>query len=100
MNPAMMPRHARHGWMADRDGHAIDTTWGHLGVAYAGVPFDMEWLNLRNTLNEAVIGVIDDYLHNWPILRELGDHPEAGSIRRAPAQKSCPRSNDGLGTPR
>ena len=50
-------------------GNAIDSTWSRIGVAYAGVPFDLQWLNRRGLVNKAIICVLDDYherlAHPW-----------------------------------
>ncbi|HEV2293557.1 MAG TPA: hypothetical protein VGR35_06855 [Tepidisphaeraceae bacterium] len=64
-----------HAWVTDGQGNAIDNTWPRAGAAYAGVPFDTKYVNLNHVKNEAVICLIDDYLHDWPLLRDLGDHP-------------------------
>lgn len=65
-----------HAWVTDGQGRAIDNTWGKPGVAYAGVPFLTDFLNLRFLLNEAVICQLDDWEHDWPLLRDLGDRPD------------------------
>jgi hypothetical protein len=74
-------RRDHHAWVTDDSGRAIDVTWPTPGVAYAGVPFDTTFLNLSHLKNRAIICVIDDYVNNWPILGELGDHPERWAAR-------------------
>ncbi len=71
-----------HAWVTDGQGHAIDTTWSRIGVAYAGIPFDLQWLNRRGIVNKAIICVLDDYMNGWPILGELGDKPDEWIDRR------------------
>ena len=71
-----------HAWVTDGQGNAIDTTWQTTGVAYAGVPFNLRWLNERGLLQKAIVCVLDDYLNDWPILRDLGDRPDEWNDRR------------------
>jgi hypothetical protein len=65
-----------HAWVTDGEGRAIDTTWNRVGVAYAGVPFDVRWLNRRGLQQRSIICVLDDWQNNWPILGELGNRPD------------------------
>lgn len=65
-----------HAWVTDQHGNAFDSTWPKPGTAYAGVPFNTEFTNLNHVKNEAVICLIDDYLHEWPLLRDLADQPD------------------------
>jgi len=65
-----------HAWVTDGDGNAIDNTWDQPGVAYAGVPFDAKFVSVSVLGNSAVVSLIDDYLNDWPLRRELGDQPE------------------------
>lgn len=65
-----------HGWATDGTGRVIDNTLRKAAAAYAGVPFGTEFLNANLLKNRAVICLLDDYLHDWPMLGELGDKPE------------------------
>jgi hypothetical protein len=65
-----------HAWVTDGKGNAIDSTWDELGMAYAGVPFNLRWLNDRHVLRKAIVCVLDDWENHWPILCELGDRPQ------------------------
>lgn len=66
---------ALHAWVTTGDGNVIDPTWHDPGVAYAGVPFQTQFLNLTHLKNGQLISVLDDYVNNWPLLGELGDRP-------------------------
>ena len=70
---ASLPVH--HAWVTDGSGQAIDNTLEAPAGAYAGVPFLTGFVNLYHLRNEAIIGLLDDYLHDWPMLGELGDRP-------------------------
>ena len=70
---ASLPVH--HAWVTDGTGQAIDNTLEAPAGAYAGVPFLTGFVNLYHLRNEAIIGLLDDYLHDWPMLGELGDRP-------------------------
>jgi hypothetical protein len=65
-----------HAWVTDGKGNAIDNTWDKVGVAYAGVPLDIKWLNNRHVKQRAIVCVLDDFMNDWPILRDLGDRPD------------------------
>ena len=65
-----------HAWVTDGSGAAIDNTWPSVGVAYAGVPFQFAFLNLRHLKRKAVVCVLDGWQENWPILGDLGDRPD------------------------
>ena len=86
-----------HAWVTDGDGNAIDNTWDHPGVAYAGVPFDDSFVSASVARNSAVVSLIDDYLNDWPLRRELGEQPEEwlelagqGRTRLQPGTGRCP----------
>jgi len=64
-----------HAWVTDGKGSAIDNTFAEPGRAYAGVPFQLLFLLQRAVKNHAVITVLDDWEHDWPILGDLGDRP-------------------------
>ncbi|HDZ36949.1 MAG TPA: hypothetical protein ENH62_01455 [Marinobacter sp.] len=65
-----------HAWVTDGHGRAIDNTLREPPSAYAGVPFRTDFLNDYHLRNRAVICLLDDHLHDWPMLGELGDRPE------------------------
>jgi hypothetical protein len=65
-----------HAWLTDRQGNALDNTWPESGVAYAGVPFRIDFVNRSHIKNRLLVCLIDDYVHDWPLLRELGDKPD------------------------
>lgn len=74
-----------HAWNLDGDGCVVDTTWGAyddegncivpIGVAYCGVEFSVERADDATWNQDAT--VIDDWEHNWPLLREkwTGEDP-------------------------
>ena len=62
-----------HAWVTDGKGNVIDNTWDHVGVAYAGIPLHIKWLNNSYVKQRAIVCVLDDYMNDWPILRDLGD---------------------------
>jgi len=64
-----------HAWVTDGQGRAIDNTWPHPGVAYAGVPFKSLFVNITNLKNRAIVSLIDDYMNGWPLRGDLGDRP-------------------------
>ena len=65
-----------HAWVTDGTGRVIDNTLTEPATAYAGVPFGTSFLNVYHLRNRAVICLLDDYLHDWPMLCELGDRPD------------------------
>jgi hypothetical protein len=65
-----------HAWVTDGTGRAIDNTWVTPGVVYAGVPFKRGWVSLMGLKNKGVGSLIDDWQHDWPLLRALGDKPK------------------------
>ena len=64
-----------HAWATDGTGRVIDSTVESLAGAYAGVPFNTMFLNHYHLRNREVVSLLDDYLHDWPMLCELGDRP-------------------------
>ncbi len=71
-----------HAWVTDGTGRVIDSTWDKIGVAYAGVPLRIQWLNQRHLIAKAIVCVLDDWQNDWPILRDLGDRPDEWIDRR------------------
>jgi len=71
---ASVPR--LHAWVTDGHGRAIDNTWPHSGAAYAGVPFQSLFVHMTSLKNHASMSLLDDYQNRYPLLNELGDHPE------------------------
>ena len=69
-------RRVNHAWLTDGRGNAFDGTWPEPGVAYAGVPFRTGFVNFNHLKNREVVCLIDDYPHDWPLLRDLGDKPD------------------------
>ncbi|QNN21554.1 hypothetical protein HED60_04450 [Planctomycetales bacterium ZRK34] len=65
-----------HAWITDGSGRAIDPTWDQPGVAYAGVPFKMDFVLAAAIADHSVNSVLDDYGNYWPILGELGERSE------------------------
>jgi hypothetical protein len=65
-----------HAWVTDGYGRAIDNTWPHAGVAYAGVPFQSLFVNLTALKNRATISLLDDYQNLYPLRCNLGDRPD------------------------
>jgi hypothetical protein len=65
-----------HAWVTDGHGNAIDNTWPQPGVAYAGVPFRSQFVNLSSLKNHAIVSLLDDYLNNYPLRGDLGDRPD------------------------
>ena len=65
-----------HAWATDGTGRVIDSTWELPAMAYAGVPFNTHFVNLYHLERHAIVSLLDDYLHDWPMLRELGDRPK------------------------
>jgi hypothetical protein len=65
-----------HAWATDGTGRAIDITWATPGVIYVGVPFKAGWVSLMGLKYKGVGGLLDDWEHDWPLLRGLGDEPE------------------------
>ncbi len=64
-----------HAWVTDGKGSALDNTFAEPGRAYAGVPFQIVFLMTRAVKNHAVICLLDDWEHDWPLLGDLGDQP-------------------------
>jgi hypothetical protein len=65
-----------HAWVTDGYGRAIDNTWPHAGVAYAGVPFQSLFVNMTALKNRATISLLDDYQNLYPLRCDLGDRPD------------------------
>jgi len=65
-----------HAWVTDGHGRAIDNTWAKPGVAYAGVPFQTDFVNLTMLKNHAFISLLDDYRNRFPLRGDLGDRPD------------------------
>ena len=65
-----------HAWVTDGTGRAIDNTLVPPATAYAGVPFITDFTNRYHLRNRAIICLLDDYEHDWPLLGELGDKPQ------------------------
>ncbi|MEX1098580.1 MAG: hypothetical protein WED34_21215 [Planctomycetales bacterium] len=65
-----------HAWVTDGRGRAIDNTWPKPGVAYAGVPFTSNFVNMTALKNRATISLLDDYQNNYPLRGALGDRPD------------------------
>jgi hypothetical protein len=65
-----------HAWVTDGAGRVIDNSLKEPAAAYAGVPFNTNFVNLYHLKNEAMICLLDDHLHDWPMLGELGDRPD------------------------
>ena len=83
-----------HAWVTDGSGNAIDNTWPTEGVAYAGIPMKADYLNRRFLKNEAVICVLDDYLHDWPLLVGGGDGPDDWLERKGVGLKQIKRPKE------
>ena len=65
-----------HAWVSDGNGRAIDNTLVVTAPAYFGVPFKTGFLNDYHLAPAAIVGLLDDYEKDWPILKDLGDRPE------------------------
>lgn len=65
-----------HAWVTDGQGRAIDNTWPQPGVAYLGVPFQLNFVLLTSVKNNAAISLLDDFMNKWPLLNDLGDRPD------------------------
>lgn len=65
-----------HAWVTDGTGRAIDNTWRKPGIVYAGVPFTTQFVSITGLRNKGVDSLIDDWEHDWPLLRELTEQPE------------------------
>ena len=65
-----------HAWVTDGRGRAIDNTWPKPGVAYAGVPFNTNFVNMTALKNRAIVSLLDDYQNDYPLRRDLGDRPD------------------------
>ena len=64
-----------HAWATDGDGRVIDNTWPKCGVAYAGVPFQSQFVTMTALKNRATISLLDDYQNLYPLRCGLGDRP-------------------------
>jgi hypothetical protein len=64
-----------HGWVTDGTGIAIDNTLPVPGLAYAGVPFASLFVLNQAVQYKAVVPLLDDWEHNWPLLGELSNRP-------------------------
>lgn len=61
-----------HAWLTDRQGQAIEVTWDRPGAAYGGIPFKLDFLGRRLRDDGEIGSMIDDFMHDWPLLREGG----------------------------
>jgi hypothetical protein len=58
-----------HAWCSDANGNVIDNTWiKRPGADYFGVPIKTQYAT-RAVIMSGHYGVIDDWEHQWPILR-------------------------------
>lgn len=64
-----LPIPIHHAWCV-RDGKVIDPTWSPVGVAYFGVPFELEFVLEQIRGNKDSISVIDNYEKRFPLLRK------------------------------
>ena len=64
-----------HAWVTNGMGRAIDNTAEASVGAYAGVPFTTTFLNHYHLRNGEIVSLLDDYMHDWPMLCDLGDRP-------------------------
>lgn len=69
------PLPTRHAWVTDGKGRAFDSTWKR-GIAYAGVPLKTDYVVSLALKYRAIVSMIDDWEHGWPLLRELAESPE------------------------
>lgn len=76
-----------HAWVTDGCGRAIDNTWPHSGVAYAGVPFQSLFVNITALKNRAAISLLDDCQNSYPLLSDLGDRPDEWLENRGQGMK-------------
>jgi hypothetical protein len=65
-----------HAWVTDGHGQAIDNTWPHSGVAYAGIPFQSLFVTMTALKNGATMSLLDDYRNLYPLRRDLGEGPD------------------------
>jgi hypothetical protein len=65
-----------HAWVTDGKGRAIDNTWPHPGVAYAGVPFRSLFVSMTALKNRATISLLDSRQATCPLKGALGDRPD------------------------
>lgn len=65
-----------HAWVTDGTGRAIDNTFDEPAAAYAGVPFRTAFVSRYCLEHDGAIWLLDDWMHDWPMLYELGDRPE------------------------
>jgi len=65
-----------HAWVINGAGRAIDNTLVVTAPAYFGVPFKTDFLDYYHLVPAAIVGLLDDYEKDWPILKDLGDRPE------------------------
>jgi hypothetical protein len=71
-----------HAWVTDGCGRAIDNTWSRAGVAYAGIPFQSKFVQMRALQHHAIISLLDDYRNGYPLRSDLGDRPDEWFERR------------------
>lgn len=59
-----------HAWCVTADGHVVDPTWttGN-GREYVGIAFDTDWVEAYTDVR-GIYGVIDDWQHDWPLVRD------------------------------
>ena len=62
--------------MTDGTGRTIDGTVATSAGAYAGGPFNTMFLDHDHLRNREIVSLLDDYLHDWPMLCELRDRPK------------------------
>jgi len=79
----------QHGWMTDGDGRAIDVTLDRPAGAYAGVPFQTDFVNEYYLKAHATVCLLDDWAADWPLLGELGDRPQQWLEMRGRGASRC-----------
>jgi hypothetical protein len=72
-----------HAWATDDKGHVLDPTLEPLGLAYAGVPLITSFVAGRASDYGFHVPMLDDWEHDWPLLRELFDRPDIWYESRA-----------------
>jgi hypothetical protein len=83
-----------HSWVTGGQGRAFDNTWAKPGVAYAGVPFQTDFLN-RTMLKNHAASLLDDYRNMYPLRADLGDRPnEWLEVRGRGVARICGRSTE------
>lgn len=45
-------------------------------MAYAGVPFKSDFVNMTALKNRAIVSLLDDYQNDYPLRCDLGDRPD------------------------